>query len=177
MKIAISVGHGLHVRGARGNPVPPQLDEVNAARVLTERIAAYLDLAGVEVETFFDETSHDVGTNLDTIVDWHNDSAFDGGDHDYDISVHLNCYNGQAHGCEVLYTSDPGLEMATELSAAIAVAGNLTNRGPKERNDLAFLNGTRETACLLEVGFCDHTGDSQNLRARVEEVSRAIAET
>ena len=31
MKVAISSGHGLKVRGARGSPVPPQVDEVDEA--------------------------------------------------------------------------------------------------------------------------------------------------
>ena len=171
MKIAISSGHGKYIRGASGNPVPPQLDEVDEARRVVERVADYLGEANVEVETFHDNTSHDQSTNLDTIVDWHNDQ-----DRDLDISVHFNCYDGSAHGVEVLWTSDSGKAIAAPLSEAISLAGNFTNRGAKERNDLAFLNGTDETSVLIETCFCDHTGDSNNYNARFENICRVIAE-
>src|SRR5262252_6924810 len=172
MKVAISSGHGLYVRGARGNPVPPQCDEVDEARRITDRVADYLRAAGVDVETFHDNTSHDVSTNLDTIVAWHNKSP-----HDLSISVHLNCYDSTAHGTEVLYTSTSGKEIAGPLSEAISLAGDFTNRGPKERNDLAVLNGTNDVCVLIETMFCDHTGDCQRLRARFEPICRSIAET
>ena len=41
MKIAISSGHGLHVRGARG-----LIDEVDEARHVTDRTAEILRSAG-----------------------------------------------------------------------------------------------------------------------------------
>jgi len=46
-RIAISSGHALHVRGARGSPVPPELDEVDEARRVVEGVAAKLRAAGV----------------------------------------------------------------------------------------------------------------------------------
>ena len=47
-RIAISSGHAKHVRGARGSPVPPELDEVDEARRVVEGVAAKLRAAGVE---------------------------------------------------------------------------------------------------------------------------------
>src|SRR5215831_18254232 len=85
MRIAISSGHGKYIRGARGDPVPPQHDEVDEARKIVNRVADYLDEMDVPVIVFHDDTSHDVGTNLDTIVNAHNDV----GPHDLDVSVHL----------------------------------------------------------------------------------------
>ena len=178
MKVALSSGHGLIVRGAAGHPIPPCMDEVNEVRRLSERVADYLEEAGVEVAgPFHDNTSSDVTTNLNTICSWHNNSAFGGGAHDYDISFHMNAYDGNAHGTEVLYVSDAGKALATPLSAAIAAAGPFTNRGPKLRTDLKFLNSTREVAVLLETAFCDHAGDCTTLAAKFEEVARAIAST
>jgi peptidoglycan hydrolase-like protein with peptidoglycan-binding domain len=173
MKIAISSGHGKYIRGASGSPVPPQLDEVDEARRVVERVAEYLRAADVEVETFHDNTSHDQSTNLDTIVDWHNDEAFNGEGHDYDVSCHFNAYDGSAHGTEVLYVTQE--DLAAELSAAISAAGGFTNRGAKYRGDLKFLNQTDEKSVLIETCFCDHTGDSESYRANFDSICLAIA--
>ena len=62
MTVAISSGHGLHIRGARGNPVPPQLDEVDQARRVVDRVAELLSCP-----KFHDNTSYDVSTNLSTV--------------------------------------------------------------------------------------------------------------
>ena len=171
MKVVISSGHGKYVRGARGDPVPPQLDEVDEARKVVERVADYLGDAGVTVTTFHDDVSNDVSENLNRIVDFHNSK-----DRDLDVSVHFNAYDGKAHGTEVLYTSTNGYEWAKKLSPAISEAGNFTDRGPKERNDLAFLNNTHETAVLIETCFCDNTSDSNLYHARFDAICRVIAE-
>jgi N-acetylmuramoyl-L-alanine amidase len=171
MKIAISSGHGLFVRGAAGSPIPPQLDEVDTARWIVDRVALYLKHAGDTVHVIHDNVSQSQSDNLDWLVDAHNKT-----ERDYDISVHMNCYNGQANGCEVLYTTGEGRELAQELVDGICAVGGFVNRGPKERNDLAWLNGTDEVACLIEVAFCDHTGDCQKVTTRGDAICRAIAE-
>jgi hypothetical protein len=168
MKIAISSGHGKHIRGASGSPVPPQLDEVDEARKVVETVADFLRARGVATGTFHDNTSHDQSTNLNTIVNWHNAQA-----RDLDISVHFNAYDGSAHGTEVLYVTQETL--AGEVSSAIADAGTFTNRGGKYRGDLAFLNGTEEPAILIEVCFCDNTSDSNRYHQNYDAICSAIA--
>jgi N-acetylmuramoyl-L-alanine amidase len=170
VRIVISSGHGLYVRGARGDPVPPQCDEVDEARRIVARVAQLLTEAGVWVRTFNDNTSHDVSTNLSTIINFHNSQT-----RDLDVSVHLNAYDHSAHGTEVLYVTQE--DLAAEVSAAICAAGGFTNRGAKYRSDLAFLNGTDQPAILIETFFCDHTGDCNLYRENVEEICRAIATT
>jgi len=167
--IAISSGHGLYVRGASGDPVPPQLDEVDEARRVVNRVAQYLAVVG-DVSVFHDNTSTTQSENLDTIVDWHNRQL-----RDYDVSVHFNCYDHSAHGTEVLYVTQE--QLAARMSEAICIAGEFTNRGAKYRSDLAFLNGTAKPAILIETCFCDNTGDSQKYKAHFEEICRNIAET
>src|SRR5215475_2209257 len=169
MKIVISSGHGLRIRGARGDPVPPQLDEVETARAIVNRCADLFREAGIECVVWHDDVSTTQSANLDWIVDHHNDTDTH---HDYDVSVHMNCYDHSAHGIEVLYLTEEAL--AADLSAAIAGAGGFTNRGAKHRGDLAFLNGTREAAVLLEVAFCDNTSDCQKLVSNFEGVCEAI---
>lgn len=175
MKIAISSGHGKYIRGASGSPVPPELDEVDEARRVVDRVAELLHTSGIDVETFHDNISHDQSTNLSTIVNWHNNTAFGGDSHDLDVSVHFNAYNGSANGVEVLYVTQETL--AGVMSQAIADAGPFTNRGPKYRNDLYFLGNTQEPAVLIETCFCDNTPDSETFTAKFDQICEAIAES
>jgi N-acetylmuramoyl-L-alanine amidase len=171
MKFAISVGHGKYIRGASGSPVPPELDEVDFCVRMVDRVHELLNkIADTSSVKFFDQTSHDQSTNLNTITNWHNNQT-----RDYDVSFHLNAYDGSAHGCEVLYVTQETL--ASKLSSAISAAGHFTNRGPKYRGDLAFLNNTDEPAVLLETAFCDHGGDCNSLNQNFEAIAEAIAET
>ena len=169
MKIVISSGHGLKIRGAAGSPIPPCCDEVNEARKIVEAVAEYYRAAGVGVVTFHDDVSTSQSANLDRIVNFHNSQT-----RDLDISVHLNAYNKTAHGVEVLHVSQQSL--AAKTSAAIANAGGFTDRGAKYNGGLAFLNGTEEPALLLEVFFCDHAPDCEKYRAHFSEIAKAIAE-
>jgi hypothetical protein len=141
---------------------------VDEARRIVDRVAELL--ADVGCVKFHDDVSTTQSANLDRIISWHNAQ-----DRTLDVSVHLNCYDHSAHGTEVLYVTQN--ELAREVSEAIALAGDFTNRGAKHRSDLAFLNGTEEPAILIETYFCDHTGDCNNARAHFEEICHAIAET
>ena len=172
MKFCISSGHGKYIRGASGSPVPPQLDEVDQARRVVARVAEFLKQMGVGVETFNDDTSHDQNTNLHTITNWHNSKT-----RDYDVSVHFNAYDGSAHGCEVLYCSNSGKALATPVCAAIVAAGGFTNRGVKQRTDLFVLNNTEMPCILLEICFCDNTGDSNKFNAAFDKICEGIAES
>src|SRR5499427_1013715 len=171
MRIAISSGHGLKIRGARGNPVPPQLDEVDQARRLTNRVAELMHEAGIETVVYHDDVSTTQSANLEWIVSHHNNTDTH---HDYDLSFHFNAYDGKAHGTEVLWKSQE--DLAAEVSLAIADAGDFINRGAKYRSDLKFLNSTREKAILIETCFCDHTSDSENFTANFEAIAYAITD-
>jgi hypothetical protein len=171
MKIAVSSGHGTKIRGARGNPVPPNLDEVDEAIKLKDQIVKYLIAAGVDAVGYTDTVSTTQSENLDRIVDWHNAQ----GAHDYDVSVHFNAYQqcDKPMGTEVLYVTQDLL--ASYLSEAIADAGDFLDRGPKRRTDLAFLNNTEAKSVLLEICFCDSTIDSALYKQNQDAIARAIA--
>src|SRR6516164_2562990 len=141
-KVAISSGHALHVRGARGNPVPPQLDEVDQARRVVDRVAQMLGCP-----KFHDNTSTSQSTNLNTITNWHN--ALGSSGRDLDVSVHFNAFDHSAHGTEVLYVTQETI--ARHVCDAICAAGAFTNRGAKYRSDLAFLNNTSKPSILIET--------------------------
>src|SRR3974390_1928145 len=67
MRIVISSGHGLHIRGASGI-----LDEGEEPRRVVERVADVLRNVYVEVKTFHDDVSTTQDENLMRIVDYHN---------------------------------------------------------------------------------------------------------
>ena len=170
MKIAISSGHGKHIRGARGNPVPPQLDEVDEARKVVNRVHELWNANGVTAVKFHDDTSTSQSQNLNRIVAWHNSQT-----RDYDVSVHFNAYSNTSKpmGDEVLYVTQSTL--AADTARAIAEAGFI-NRGAKYRSDLAFLNGTNKPAILIETCFVDSTADSNLYHAKFDQICKRIAE-
>jgi N-acetylmuramoyl-L-alanine amidase len=74
----------------------------------------------------------------------------------------------------VLYVTQPAL--AGEMSAAIADAGDLIDRGGKKRTDLAFLNGTEMPAVLIETCFVDSAADAELYEANFDVICEAIAQ-
>jgi N-acetylmuramoyl-L-alanine amidase len=170
MKIVISSGHGKHIRGARGNPVPPQLDEVDEARRVVEHVADYLGELGVSVMTYHDDVSTTQDENLHRIVDFHNSQT-----RDLDVSVHFNAYQNTSKpmGCEVLYVSQE--DLAKEVSRAIADAGDFIDRGAKKRTDLFVLNNTEEPCILIETCFVDSSADAALYRQNFDLICNAIA--
>jgi peptidoglycan hydrolase-like protein with peptidoglycan-binding domain len=164
--VCISSGHGKYIRGAADI-----LDEVDEARMVVETTATYLRSAGMTVKTFHDDTSHDQSTNLDAIVDWHNQQS-----RDLDVSVHFNAYEhtSKPMGVECLYKTQEAL--AKSVASKIAVAGDFIDRGPKYRSDLKFLNSTDKPAILVETCFVDSVEDSNLYRGNFNDICLALAE-
>ena len=150
MKIVISSGHGLKVRGASG-----YLDEVDEARRVVEQVAEDLRNVNVTVDTFHDDTSTTQDQNLKTIVNYHNSRT-----RDLDVSIHFNAFETTSDpmGTECLYLTQD--ELARNIAATISRAGTLINRGAKKRTDLYFLNNTEMPAILIEVCFVDSMADA-----------------
>lgn len=166
--IAISAGHGSHIRGASG-----YLDEVDEARKVCTRVCELLFEEGIKFAgPFFDDTSTSQDQNLHTIVNWHNQQR-----RDLDVSIHFNAYQTTAKpmGHETLYVTQEAL--AANIAAAVARAGAFLNRGAKKRTDLYFLNATDMPAVLLEVCFVDSSADTELYRDAFDAICLAIAET
>lgn len=165
-RIVISSGHSKFVRGASD-----ELDEVTEARRVVEHLADELLGRGVDVVTYHDDVSKSQNENLERIVDYHNAQA-----RDLDVSVHFNAYveTDEPRGVEVLYVTQSSL--ASQVSAAIADAGDLINRGAKQRNDLYFLNNTAMPSILIEVCFVDSTADAENYRMYFDLICEAVAD-
>lgn len=162
-KVAISAGHGEKIAGASG-----YFEESDETPRVMREVTDELHRRGVVTVEFWDQTSTTQQDNLDRIIDWHNNQ-----DRELDVSIHFNASNGQGHGVEVLYVSQD--ELAAKVSAAIAAAAHITNRGAKYNGNLAFLNGTDKPAILIEVCFCDNASDATAYDQKFNEVCAAIA--
>ena len=169
MKICIGSGHGKHIRGASGSPVPPQLDEVNEARRVVESVAAELRQRGATVLTFHDDASNDQSENLHRITDWHNSHV----PHDLDISVQPNAFDHSAHGTEVLYVTQD--ELAADVSAAIAEAGGFTNRGPSTAPTSMCSTTPGAGHPDRDLLLRQHFGDANKYNAKYGEICESIA--
>ena len=178
MRIAISAGHGLHIRGAAG-PEPWGLDEYDENVAVMRNVFNYLiGIAGIDAETFTDTTSTTQDENLSRLVAWHNNTAFKGvgGDDRLDVSIHFNAYETTTttpHGTEVWYYSQG--ELAASVASEIAMASGLIYRGANHSTSLYFLNNTDAPAILIEVCFCDSKPDCDLYRAHFDDICEAIA--
>jgi N-acetylmuramoyl-L-alanine amidase/Putative peptidoglycan binding domain len=167
MKLALSSGHGLKIRGAADI-----LDEVNEARRIVEEVVKILKASAVGVVKFHDDVSTSQNENLNRIVNWHNAQS-----RDLDVSVHLNAYQhtSKPMGTECLYLTQQSL--AAAVAGAMAKAGHFINRGAKQRTDLFFLNSTSKPAILLEVCFVDSQADADLYGEHFVSICHAIAES
>jgi N-acetylmuramoyl-L-alanine amidase len=166
MRIGISSGHGLYVRGASG-----LIDEVDEARRMLPVVADGLRVNGHLVETFNDDVSTTQEENLSRIVDWHNSTPSD-----LAVSIHFNAYipTADGRGTEVLYLTQSML--AADVASAISSAGRLINRGAHKRTDLYFLNHTEAPAILIEVCFVDSSTDVKAYQTHFNRICEAIAD-
>ena len=167
VSIVMSSGHGLKIRGASG-----YLDEVDEARRVVDRTAEYLRQAGVDIITYHDDVSTSQDENLNRIVNFHNAQK----SHDLDISCHFNANQTTSNpmGTEVWYKTQG--ELATELSKAIAIAGEFKDRGKKHSDNLFFLNETAAKAVLLEICFVDSSADEELYVDSFDDICLALAE-
>ena len=165
MRIVISSGHGLKIRGASGI-----LDEVDEARKVVPAVAENLRMFGHDVVTFNDDISTTQNENLNRIVNFHNAQ-----DRDLDVSVHFNAYMPVTYGMgtEVLYLTQE--DLARRVADAISNSCGLINRGPKKRTDLFFLNNTDEPSILIETAFVDSKTDCDLYQKYFDEICLAIA--
>ena len=173
MSVAISSGHGLRIRGARGI-----IDEVDEARRVTKRVAEMLRNAGVPAHVFHDDISRTVSDNIGAIVRHHNRQK-----RNLDVSVHFNSSAGtheRGIGVETLYRrgNQQAHTLASRVSRTISEASGLILRrgdGTWDRTDIGFLNQTTAPAILLEICFVNSHTDVRLYRENFDGICRAAA--
>lgn len=168
--ITISPGHWKPGTGAVGI-----IDEVTEARKVVSRVIARLKEMGVQVHHVEDNASKTQKENLRYLIGAHNKT-----NRNLDVSIHFNSVVGKqtrAIGTEVLYKKAAVRTLAAQLSKAVAGAAGYPDRGAKQRNELAFLNGTNKDALILEVCFVNSTVDVSLYRQHFEAICTAVAKT
>ncbi|MCQ6530603.1 N-acetylmuramoyl-L-alanine amidase [Bacillus mycoides] len=154
-------GHNEFVQGAnRGSRKEHIMN-----RVVKDAVAVKLRALGHTVYDGTDEVGKTQSQNLSNIVRNCNS-------HDVDlvISFHLNAYDTKANGVEVCYYDQQSL--AAKVSAQLSKDIGWSNRGAKERKDLAVLKGTKAPAILIELGFIDNESDMA--KWNVDKIANSI---
>lgn len=145
----VHAGHNRIVPGARGH-----LDEVQEDRIVKNKLIQLLRAAGHIVYDCTDDVGRTQNANLHNIVTKCNQHRVD-----LDISIHLNSYNGQAHGVEVLNYDTRTDSIANRIASKIASTLGIKNRGLKYRPELYVLKNTKSKAILIECCFVDSQED------------------
>ncbi|MEN0587094.1 N-acetylmuramoyl-L-alanine amidase [Kurthia gibsonii] len=163
-KFVISSGHGKIVGGAVGF-----INERAEAVKVVDRVYAILTNSyNGRGYRFHESTAQNQSQNLANIVNYHNSK-----DRELDVSVHFNSATATATGTECLYYDAKSL--STKMSAAMAKALDIRDRGPKERKELYFLRNTTKPAILLEVCFVSNKDDVTKYKANFERLCQAVA--
>jgi len=179
MRIVISSGHGLLVRGARG-----LIDEVDEARRVTNRVAEILRQLGVTTNVFHENNARTQSDNVGAIVRHHNSQQ-----RDLDVSIHFNStatglIEDRAIGVEVLHHSNNQNTrvLAGKVARAISDSSGILLRhkqdsGAVGRTNLSFLTNTSAPAILIEVCFVVSRVDVRLYTQFFNEICTAIATT
>lgn len=97
---------------------------------------------------------------------------------DLDVSIHLNDYNGKAHGTETLIYSEKSKAKpyAERIDKNLSKLG-FTDRGVKVRNDLYVLRKSNAPALLVECFFDDSKKDVDIYKkVGAKGIAKAIAD-
>lgn len=166
--MAIKDTHGGHYGANMMDPgaVGCGYKEAVVAHEINELIRKYTGAPDTS-----DYSANNVPQNLSNIVS--NMNRYAG---DWHISNHLNAFNGQANGVEVWYYAGDSVagEMATKVSAAIAKATGLYNRGAKATTNLYVISNSVGRALLVEWAFIDNQGDMNKLMPNLDNAVRAV---
>ena len=161
-KYNVHGGHNKKVSGAS-----KYLNEVTEDRKVKNKVISYLKAQGHTVYDCTDDAGTTQSKNLANIVAKCNAHTVT-----LDISIHLNAGGGT--GCEVYYTSSKGKPYAKKVSAAVAKALGIKDRGAKASDTLYVLNHTKSPAILVECCFVDNKTDQKAWNA--EKCAKAIVE-
>ncbi len=173
MKILLTVGHSILKTGvctsADGRPYDGVL-EYAYNKAIVNRVAVYLRRVGHTVDALIcPELQFSRSTDE---KDYKVQQANAGG-YDLVAELHLNAsalHNGR--GCEVLYISDAGKEVAQRIQERLATV--FKDRGVAYRNNLYMLTQTKPVAVMIESFFCDNSADCE--LAEKTDVALLIAE-
>ena len=167
MVIGLRAGHSEKVRGASG-----VVDEWATMYKLYPIVVKYLNQLGHKVIDCNPYGATSVSGELSQGVAKANAQAVD-----LFCSLHMNAYNGSAHGTECwIYSTTSKSKTAAQRIVTNLVSIGLTNRGVKTSTKYYELRNTKAPAIIIETGFCDNTGDANLINHNLDKVARVIAE-
>ena len=156
MKIGIDCGHTMS--GADYGAVGIKA-ESNLTREVGTRVISKLQALGHTVIKCYKDTCSNLNDSLSYRTNIANNNNVD-----LYVSIHFNCFNGNAHGTEILTYGGKELPQARQVLNNICALG-YTNRGIKNGSNLYVLKHTKAKAMLIECCFCDNSGDMSKFNA------------
>ena len=150
MRIAIAGGHSSAARGACG-----YIDEYDCDRAFVARLIPALEDAGHDVVDCSNEQPTVMGELKEEVA------AANASGADVFLAVHFNAGGGTGTECYYYSTNSDGRDLAAALSANVASALGLRDRGAKTGDSLYVVRRTNPTAVLLEVCFVDTWADAE----------------
>ncbi|SHJ64528.1 N-acetylmuramoyl-L-alanine amidase [Hathewaya proteolytica DSM 3090] len=165
--VCLDYGHCLN--GADTGARSQYGKEEELTRLVGRKVRSILTSQGIQViETVYNNTFNSVKDSLNhrcNVANQYNVDLF--------ISIHFNCYNGQAYGTEVFTNNGAKLPIAERILNSIVSLG-FTNRGIKDGHNLAVVRNTNMTSMLIECCFIDNKDDMSIFN--VDAMAKAIAE-
>ncbi|PQF23348.1 N-acetylmuramoyl-L-alanine amidase [Enterococcus mundtii] len=142
--------------------------EADVVRTITQKMQAIASVANTS-----DQSATTVNQNLQNQVNAMNSAG--GG---WAITNHLNAFNGQATGAEVWYWAgnEEARKKAAEVSAAIAKALGIVDRGAKATTSLFVHRNTNSgvNVLLIEWCFIDNANDMRRLDQNMDQAIHAV---
>ena len=174
MKVFVNPGHKPGLDSGAVNP-DSGMQEADVALAVGELVVKYLTAAGVDCVILQSNSlnGEDEDEDNPSICRTANESGAD-----IFVSIHCNAANGAAYGTEVevySYNSTEATELGQCIQDQIVSALGTTDRGLKERPNLAVLRGTDMPAVLVEMAFIDNDEDAALLESKQDDFARAIA--
>lgn len=171
MRIGIDMGHSLSGTGTGAIGIK---SEVEMNRLVGKRLIIMLQEKGHTVVNCTVDYADSTNSQLAGIVNKANATTLD-----VFCSLHLNSFNGQAHGVETYIYSgvwagkEANRQIAQKVQNQLVSKVGWYNRGVKEA-DYYVLKGTVAPAILVEMGFCDSKVDMD--KWNTETIAKAIFE-
>lgn len=164
-RILINPGHDINIDPGAVNK-ELNLREADIALAIGKKVLSCLQAEGHEVKLMQDDYLTGVINQANA---WGADTF---------VSIHCNSFgNPQANGTETLFYpgSSKGRLLAHCIQASMIESFNTSDRGIKERQDLAVLKYTAMPSCLVETAFISNAKDAQLLANEEKQQAWAVA--
>lgn len=175
MKYFICVGHANYGGGVYSSADGTKHGGVNEYKYnkeLAPHVVKWLEKAGHKAVLCIapEGKLHSLNEEIDYFIgEEHKD------DYDLSVQLHLNAFNGSAHGTEVYAYNAEGLKVADRICKKLATVW--TDRGAQIKTGLYWTRKTKAKAVLIESFFCDNKADYQKAKKLgMYEHAKLIAE-